>query len=69
MFLFAFWAFWSAQGLAEGNSTLANRAAVEAKEARTKAEIRAEQAEAQVDQAEGRNTSGCRARVRVKVGV
>ncbi|CAM9215529.1 unnamed protein product, partial [Laminaria digitata] len=36
------------QGLAEGNSTLANRAAVEAKEARAKAEGRAEQAEAQL---------------------
>lgn len=39
----------SEQGLAEGNGALANRAAVEAKEARATAESRAEQAEAQVD--------------------
>ncbi|CAN0341971.1 unnamed protein product, partial [Ectocarpus sp. 12 AP-2014] len=36
------------QGLAEGNSTLANRAALEAKEARVTAGRRAEQAEAQL---------------------
>ncbi|CAM9339472.1 unnamed protein product [Ectocarpus fasciculatus] len=36
------------QGLAEGNSTLANRAALEAKEARVTAGHRAEQAEAQL---------------------
>lgn len=36
------------QGLAEGNSTLANRAALEAKEARVTSGRRAEQAEAQV---------------------
>lgn len=36
------------QGLAEGNSTLAARTAEEAKEAKSKAELRAEQAEAQV---------------------
>jgi len=38
----------SPQELAEGNSTLANRAAAEAKEARAQAGRRAEQAEAQV---------------------
>lgn len=38
----------STQGLAEGNSALANRTALEAKEARAKAGQRAEQAEAQV---------------------
>lgn len=36
------------QSLAEGNSNLANREAAEAKEARTNAYRRAEQAEAQV---------------------
>lgn len=38
------------QALAEGNSSLANRAAAEAKEARAKACRRAEEAEAQVVQ-------------------
>ena len=36
------------QGLAEGNTTLANRTAAEAKETREKAELNAAQAEAQV---------------------
>lgn len=45
------------QGLAEGNCTLASRSALEAKEAKAKAEQRAEQAEAQVKHDE---TGACR---------